>query len=81
MPGYEASVWYGVVVPAKTPKEIVVKLNAEIGKILRERANRDKMAAADFEVTSSTPAEFGDFIRTETAKWTKVVKASGARAD
>jgi len=81
VPGYEASVWYGVVVPAKTPKEIVAKLNAEIGKILRERANRDKMAAADFEVTSSTPAEFGEFIRAETAKWTKVVKASGARAD
>jgi tripartite-type tricarboxylate transporter receptor subunit TctC len=81
VPGYEASVWYGVVVPAKTPKDIVTKLNAEIGKILRERANRDKMAAADFEVTSSTPAEFGEFIRTETAKWTKVVKASGARAD
>jgi tripartite-type tricarboxylate transporter receptor subunit TctC len=81
IPGYEASVWYGVVVPAKTPREIVARLNAEIGKILRERANRDKMAAADFEVTSSTPAEFGDFIRAETAKWTKVVKASGARAD
>jgi tripartite-type tricarboxylate transporter receptor subunit TctC len=81
VPGYEASVWYGVVVPAKTPKDIVTKLNAEIGKILRERANRDKMAAADFEVTSSTPAEFGEFIRAETAKWTKVVKASSARAD
>jgi len=81
IPGYEASVWYGVVVPAKTSREIVTRLNAEISRILRERANRDKMAAADFEVTSSTPAEFGDFIRAETAKWTKVVKASGARAD
>ncbi|MEO7726315.1 MAG: tripartite tricarboxylate transporter substrate binding protein [Burkholderiales bacterium] len=81
VPGYEASVWYGVVVPAKTPPAIVTKLNAEIAKILRERASRDKMAAADFEVTSSTPAEFGSFIRSETAKWTKVVKASGARAD
>ena len=41
----------------------------------------DRIAASDFEVTASTPAEFGDFIRAETAKWTKVVKASGARAD
>jgi tripartite-type tricarboxylate transporter receptor subunit TctC len=81
VPGYEASVWYGVVVPAKTPKEIVARLNAEIGKILRDRANRDKIAASDFEVTTSTPAQFGEFIRSETAKWTKVVKASGARAD
>ncbi len=81
VPGYEASVWYGVVVPAKTPPDIVTKLNAEITKILRERGQRDKIAASDFEVTSSTPAEFGAFIRSETAKWTKVVKASGARAD
>lgn len=81
LPGYEASVWYGVVVPAKTPKEIVNKLNAEIGKILRERSHRDKIAAADFEITATTPEEFGRFIRSETEKWTKVVKASGARAE
>jgi tripartite-type tricarboxylate transporter receptor subunit TctC len=79
--GYEASVWYGVVAPAHTPREIVMKLNAEIAKILHERNHRDKLVASDFEVTESTPAAFGDFIRTETAKWAKVVKASGARAD
>ena len=81
VPGYEASVWYGVVAPAKTPKEVVTKLNAEIGKILRERNQRDKIAAADFEVTTTTPEEFGKFIRSETEKWGKVVKASGARAE
>jgi tripartite-type tricarboxylate transporter receptor subunit TctC len=81
LPGYEASVWYGVVAPAKTPRDIIVKLNAEIAKILRERGSRDKIAASDFEVTVSTPEEFGNFIRAETAKWTKVVIASGARAD
>jgi tripartite-type tricarboxylate transporter receptor subunit TctC len=79
--GYEASVWYGVVAPARTPREIIAKLNAEIVKIMRERGNRDKIAASDFEPTVSTPGEFGDFIRAETAKWAKVVKASGARAD
>ena len=81
VPGYEASVWYGVVAPARTPRDIIAKLNAEIAKILRERGSRDRIAAGDFEVTSSTPGEFGDFIRAETAKWAKVVKASGARAD
>jgi tripartite-type tricarboxylate transporter receptor subunit TctC len=81
VPGYEASVWYGVVAPAHTPREIVLKLNAEIAKILEERGHRDKLAASDFEVTVSTPAAFGEFIRAETAKWAKVVKASGARAD
>ena len=81
VPGYEASVWYGVVAPARTPREIIAKLNAEIARILRERGSRDRIAAGDFEVTSSTPGEFGDFIRAETAKWAKVVKASGARAE
>ncbi len=81
LPGYEASVWYGIVAPAKTPPEIVFRLNAEIGKILRERSHRDKIAASDFEVTASTPNEFGGFIRSETAKWAKVIKLSGARAD
>ena len=81
LPGYEAAVWYGVVAPARTPREIVANLNAEIRKILNERSHRDKIAASDFEVTATTPAEFGDFIRSETAKWAKVVKASGARAE
>ena len=81
VPGYEASVWYGIVAPARTPREIIIKLNGEAGKILRERGHRDKIAASDFEVTASTPEEFGEFIRSETAKWTKVVKASGARAE
>ncbi len=81
LPGYEASVWYGIVVPAKTPRDIITRLNAEIAKILRAPGPRDKIAAGDFEVTASTPDEFGDFIRSETAKWMKVVKASGARAD
>jgi tripartite-type tricarboxylate transporter receptor subunit TctC len=81
VPGYEASVWYGVVVPAKTPRDIVTRLNAEIAKILSERGNREKIAASDFEVTVSTPAEFGQFIKSETAKWGKVIKASGARAE
>ena len=81
LPGYEASVWYGVVAPARTPPEIIARLNAEIAKIMRERGNRDKIAASDFEPTASTPGEFGEFIRAETAKWAKVVKASGARAD
>jgi tripartite-type tricarboxylate transporter receptor subunit TctC len=81
LPGYAAAVWYGVVAPANTPREIIARLNAEIAKILRERGHREKIAASDFEVTATTPGEFGEFIRAETAKWAKVVKASGARAE
>jgi tripartite-type tricarboxylate transporter receptor subunit TctC len=79
--GYEASVWYGVVAPARTPREIVLRLNAEIDRIVKERGSREKMIAGDFDPTSTSPDEFGAYIRSETAKWARVVKLSGARAE
>jgi tripartite-type tricarboxylate transporter receptor subunit TctC len=79
--GYEASVWYGVVAPAKTPREIIVRLNQEIGKGIQQRTTRERMLASDFQPTSTTPEQFGSFIKSEVDKWGKVVKASGARAD
>ncbi len=79
--GYEASVWYGVVAPANTPRGIVLRLSAEIGKIIGDRATRERMVAGDFEPVGSTPEEFARFIQSETVKWGKVVRASGARAD
>ena len=81
LPGYEASVWYGVVAPAHTPREIVQRLNTEIAKIVATPSHRERMLAGDFEPTTSTPEQFGAFIRSETAKWGKVVKASGAKAE
>lgn len=79
--GYEASVWYGIVAPARTPKPIVERLNSEIGRIIDTRVHRERMFASDFEPMPMTATEFGAFIRAETEKWGKVVKASGARAE
>jgi tripartite-type tricarboxylate transporter receptor subunit TctC len=79
--GYEASVWYGVVAPAHTPRDIVVRLNGEIRKIVERPATRERMVAADFDPAVSTPEQFESFIRSETAKWRKVVSISGAKAD
>jgi tripartite-type tricarboxylate transporter receptor subunit TctC len=81
LPGYEASVWYGVVAPAHTPRDIVQRLNMEIAKIVATPAHRDRMLAGDFEPTTSTPEQFAAFIKSETAKWGKVVKASGAKPE
>jgi tripartite-type tricarboxylate transporter receptor subunit TctC len=79
--GYEASVWYGVVAPAKTPPEIIARLHKEIAALLQERASRERMDTNDFEATVLGPEQFGAFIRSENEKWGKVVKATGAKAD
>lgn len=81
VPGYEFSTWYGLLVPAGTPRAIIEKLNAETGKILRSPALKDQFAAQGLDPTPSSPAEFGAYLKSEVEKWGKVVKASGARAD
>jgi tripartite-type tricarboxylate transporter receptor subunit TctC len=79
--GYEASVWYGIVAPAKTSPDIIARLYKESAAILQERATREKMDTNDFEATVLNPEQFGAFIRSEIAKWGKVVKATGAKAE
>jgi tripartite-type tricarboxylate transporter receptor subunit TctC len=81
VPGYEASVWYGIAAPAKTPPEIVARLYKESAAVLQDRATLDKMDTNDFVPTVMNPEQFGAYIRSEIEKWGKVVKATGAKAD
>lgn len=81
LPGYDSSVWYGVVAPAGTHRDIVRRLNREIARIIAEPVYRERMLAGDFEPTTSTPEQFAAFIKSETEKWGKVVKASGAKPE
>ncbi|MBI3069462.1 MAG: tripartite tricarboxylate transporter substrate binding protein [Betaproteobacteria bacterium] len=79
--GYEVSGWYGVVVPARTPKEIIARLNSEIVRQLRNPEMKEKLAASGAEVVASTPEQFASYIGSEITKWSKVMKAAGIRAD
>jgi len=81
LPGFEASNWFGLMAPAGTPPEIVTRLNAEAAKALQAPDVREKLAALGFEIHSSTPQEFTTLLKSETEKWARVIKASGARAE
>jgi tripartite-type tricarboxylate transporter receptor subunit TctC len=81
LPGYAATAWYGVLAPAGTPREIILKLNTEIVKSLRTDEMKKRIASDGGEVIGSTPEEFTAVMKTDIAKWAKVVQASGARVD
>ena len=81
LPGYEVINWYGVLAPAGTSREIVAKLNGEIHRILNLSDVKERLAAQGAETVTSTPQEFGAYIKAETEKWARVVKFSGARID
>jgi tripartite-type tricarboxylate transporter receptor subunit TctC len=81
VPGYEASGWYGIGAPRKTPAEIVEKLNSDIGTALSEAATMARFADLDAETVQMSPAGFGKFLSDETQKWGKVVKAANIKID
>lgn len=77
-PDYDASAWWGIVVPARTPKPVVAKLNAEIVRILESAQTREQMLAQGVEVAPTTPEGFGKYLAEEIKIWGKAVKQSGA---
>jgi tripartite-type tricarboxylate transporter receptor subunit TctC len=81
VPGYEVSAWYGVLAPAGTPRPIVNRLSADLARMLRIPEVREALLAQGNDPVGSTPEEFGRHLRTEIDKWSKVVQASGLRAD
>lgn len=78
---FEAGSWFGLFVPSSTPAAIVSRLEQEVGRIVQQPQMREKILAQGAEPVGNTSAEFAGYIRTETAKWAQVVKASGARID
>ena len=81
LPGYEATAWFGVLAPAATPPQIIGTLNAAIVRIVHTRDMQERLMAEGTEAVGNTPEQFTQIIKSDIAKWAKVVKASGARPD
>ena len=80
VPGYDITPWYGLLLPAGTPRAIVTRLNREIGAILTAPAMAERFRSQGIDLVTSTPEAFGALIESEIPKWRKVVKESGATA-
>jgi tripartite-type tricarboxylate transporter receptor subunit TctC len=81
LPGYEATTWYGMLVPAKTRMEVIAKLHDQLVEVLKLPDIREKLLAQGLEPVGNRPDEFGAIISTELVKWSKVVAAAGVKAE
>jgi tripartite-type tricarboxylate transporter receptor subunit TctC len=81
VPGYEATIWLGLIAPAKTPRAIVDRLNAEITKIVKRPETQAEWAKQGATPMVMTPDAFGKYLADDIVKWERIVKISGARAD
>ena len=81
IPGMQAKLWFGLFAAGKTPRPIVMKLNREIGDILRNPETREAILKQGIETTPSTPEELGEWVKNELARWTPIIQATGIKAD
>ena len=81
VPGYVVISWFGVLVPAATPRELVNRLNADLARAMGASDIRERLAGEGAEPTVGTPAQFAAFIKNEIAQWTKVIRDAGIKAE
>ena len=81
VPGYSLDPWLGLFVPAKTPPEIVMRIHGEVVKILNSAELKARLGPQGIDLATNAPAEFARFIREDNAKWGKIIKEAGIKAD
>lgn len=81
LPGYEAAPWFGLLAPAKTPRDIVAKVHADVTSALNDQAVRKRLAEWAIEPIGSTPQEFSKLIQTDTGKWARVIRQTGVQLE
>jgi tripartite-type tricarboxylate transporter receptor subunit TctC len=81
VPGYEVTSWYGLFVPAGTPRDIIARLNGDTASALKAPDVADKLAKVGAEVATTTPEDFGRIVQDEIKKWAAVVKATGVTSE
>jgi tripartite-type tricarboxylate transporter receptor subunit TctC len=79
VPGYDMDGWYGIIAPLGTSKDIVAKLNSAFVQVLKMPEVQERLFGVGAEALSSTPAGFGDFLRGETQRWSKVMREAGIK--
>ena len=81
LPGAEFDGWYGLLLPAATPRDIVARINADYNKVLAAADVQERLLVSGFEPLGGTPQKFADYLRSETRKWTKVVREANIRIE
>jgi tripartite-type tricarboxylate transporter receptor subunit TctC len=81
VPGYELTNWFGMTVPAATPRDVINKVYADVSKVLQQADFREKIAGMGADVVGSTPDQFGAFMKSESAKWGKVIRDANIKAE
>jgi tripartite-type tricarboxylate transporter receptor subunit TctC len=81
VPGFEVTGWYMMLAPSGVPRDIITRLNGEIAKAVHSPVVKERFAALGTEPVGNSAEACGEFLRTEIAKWTKVVRAAGAKPD
>jgi tripartite-type tricarboxylate transporter receptor subunit TctC len=81
LPAFDAAVWFGIMAPARTPKAVIDKLNAEVNEVLKAQDVRARLTGGAVEIVGGTPQQFANLIRSDVQRWKRVAQEAGVKAE